>query len=203
MTMQKARIAVFVSGQGTNLRALLAHERSHPDWPVEIVLVVSDKPDCPALAAARFAGVNAVGIRPADFPDKRTFESNVLSVLYAHDVTGIALAGYMRIVGATLLSAFPDRIVNIHPSLLPQFPGKNAVAMALAAGASETGVTIHLVDAGIDTGRIIYQERVSIEPEMTEEALLASVHAVEHRVYPKVLGELARTWTAKTGEELT
>lgn len=117
-----------------------------------------------------------------------------MDALHAHDVTGIALAGYMRILGETLLSAYPDRIVNIHPSLLPLLPGKNAVAAALAADAVETGVTIHLVDEGIDTGRILYQERVPIEAGMTEETLLSSIHAVEHRLYPAVLGDVAKTW---------
>ncbi len=194
MTLRRCRVAVFASGRGSNLQALLQYGQSHPDWPVEIALAFSDRPDCRALEIARSFDVPAVGLRPRDFTDKPAFEATVVDLLRKNRVQGIALAGYMRILGPTLLSAYPDRIVNIHPSLLPLFPGKQAVADALVAGVAETGVTIHWVDAGVDTGSIIRQQRVAITEGMTEEALLERIHAVEHSLYPVVLGEVALQW---------
>jgi phosphoribosylglycinamide formyltransferase-1 len=128
--------------------------------------------------------------RTKEYPDKAAYEADVLRALRAAGTEWVILAGYMRIVGPTLLDAYPDRILNIHPSLLPQFPGRTAVADALAAGVTETGVTVHLVDAGIDTGPVLEQVRVPIDPGMTLEALLERVHAAEHQLYPRVIRRL-------------
>jgi phosphoribosylglycinamide formyltransferase-1 len=194
---ERCPIAVFASGTGSNLEAMLRHQHHNPLWPARVVLVVSDKPGCRACDVARRAGVPVFAERVSAYPDKAAFEAAVLAQLRAHGVAGIALAGYMRIVGPTLLSAYPQRIVNLHPSLLPAFPGRQAVRDALAAGVRETGVTVHYVDEGIDTGPIIAQWRVPVDEGMTEEALLARVHQVEHALYPAVVGELARMWSAE------
>ncbi|GGJ09844.1 phosphoribosylglycinamide formyltransferase [Alicyclobacillus cellulosilyticus] len=189
-TDARVPIAVFVSGNGSNLQALLDVERADPSWPACIRLVVSDVPGCRALARAQAAGVEVFAARPADFPDKASFERAVLAKLRARQVEWLILAGYMRIIGPVLLSAYPNRILNIHPSLLPAFPGRHAVRDALAAGVAETGVTVHFVDEGIDTGPVIAQRRVPVRPGMTEEELLAAIHAVEHQLYPEVIRRL-------------
>jgi phosphoribosylglycinamide formyltransferase 1 len=189
---QKARLAVFVSGSGTNLQALIDKECHRPDWPLTLAAVVSDKPLCRGVARAREAGIAVWAQSPRDFTDKSAFEQAVLAFLDGEAVEWIALAGYMRIVGPTLLSAYAHRIVNIHPSYLPAFPGARAVRDALAAGAAATGVTVHLVDEGVDTGPIVLQEEVEIVPGSSEEALLERIHAVEHRLYSAALEHLIR-----------
>lgn len=185
---EKVSISVFVSGIGSNLTALMTAEQG--GWPARIALVVSDKPECPAVARARLAGVPVYARSPREFTDKSAFEQAILTKLYQYDVRWIFLAGYMRLIGPTLLGAYGGKIVNIHPSLLPAFPGRHAIADALAAGVKETGVTVHYVDEGIDTGKIIAQQRVSIDEGMSEEALTMRIHEAEHQLYPRVVREL-------------
>lgn len=185
----RVRVAVFASGSGTNFAALLQAARA-PNYPAQIACLVTDKPGCGAVERARRAGVDVVAARPAEFVDKAAFEAAVLVELRDRQVEWIALAGYMRLIGPTLLTAYAGRMVNIHPSLLPAFPGRHAVADALAAGVPETGVTVHFVDAGIDTGPVIEQRSVPVDPGMTEAQLLARLHAVEHELYPAVLQRL-------------
>lgn len=189
--VSRAAVAVFASGSGTNFQALL-DAASQPDYPARIACLVTDVPECGAVYRAGQAGVPVFAARPRDFADKAAFERAVLEVLQRHQIEWIALAGYMRLIGPTLLSAYDGRMLNIHPSLLPAFPGRHAIADALAAGAGETGVTVHRVDAGIDTGPIIAQERVPIDPDMSEADLLNRVHQVEHTLYPAVLRRVVR-----------
>ncbi|CAM3907847.1 phosphoribosylglycinamide formyltransferase [Alicyclobacillus pomorum] len=186
----KCRISVFVSGTGTNLQALMDYQQLHPDWPAEIVLVVSDKPRCQAVDRARRAGIPVFANEVKAYPDKAAYEADILRALQEYDVALIVLAGYMRLVGPTLLNAYRNRILNIHPSLLPAFPGRTAVRDALAANVSETGVTVHYVDEGIDTGPIVAQRVVPVEPGMTEADLLERVHAVEHELYPATIAQV-------------
>lgn len=188
----KVPIAVFVSGIGSNLQALMQAESRIDGWPARIALVVSDKPDCPAVAKAKAAGLPVCARLPRDFTDKSAFEQAILTKLYQYNVEWLFLAGYMRLLGPTLLDAYRGKIVNIHPSLLPAFPGKHAIAEAVAAGVKETGVTVHFVDEGIDTGDIIAQQKVAIEPGMTEEDVLKRVHEAEHELYPRVVRQLLR-----------
>ncbi len=188
----KVPIAVFVSGIGSNLQALMQAESRIDGWPARIALVVSDKPDCPAVAKAKAAGLPVCARLPRDFTDKSAFEQAILTKLYQYNVEWLFLAGYMRLLGSTLLDAYRGKIVNIHPSLLPAFPGKHAIAEAVAAGVKETGVTVHFVDEGIDTGDIIAQQKVAIEPGMTEEDMLKRVHEAEHELYPRVVRQLLR-----------
>ncbi|CAM3462159.1 phosphoribosylglycinamide formyltransferase [Hydrogenibacillus schlegelii] len=186
-TEEKVPVAVFASGQGTNARALW---RAQDRCRFRVVTLVSDRPEAPVVAWARAVGLPIWARSPKAFPDKGAYEAAVLSHLRAHDVRWIALAGYMRLVGPTLLEAYPNRIVNVHPSLLPAFPGKDAVRQALDYGVRVTGVTIHLVDAGIDTGPIVAQAALRIRPGEAAETLLERLHRLEHRLYPRTLDRL-------------
>lgn len=174
------RVAVLASGSGTNLQALLDDPRVGP----HVVVVVSDHADAFALERARARGVEAVHVEPAAVPDREAHDRAVLEVLRARDVDVVVLAGYMRMVGSALLGTYAGRMLNVHPALLPSFPGTHSVADALAYGVKVTGVTVHLVDAGMDTGPIVLQEPIPIEPDETWNTLEPRVHAVEHRLLP-------------------
>jgi phosphoribosylglycinamide formyltransferase-1 len=177
--------AVFASGHGSNLERFIEETRA-PGGPVRLALVVSDRPNCRAVALARQADIPLFAFDPRAYPDKAAFEREIVSELRAHNVAWIVLAGYMRLVGPTLLEPFKGRILNVHPSLLPDFPGKDAIGQALRAGARVTGVTIHYVDEGMDTGTPIAQARIAITPTDTSDSLAQRVHAIEHRLYPAV-----------------
>ena len=131
-----------------------------------------------------------MAFEPADFRDKAHYEGVIAEELAKSRVEYLVLAGYMRLIGSTLLQLYPRRIINIHPSLLPHFPGKDAIGRALAAGAAETGVTVHYVDEGIDTGPVIAQERIAVVPGEGRADLEQKIHAVEHRLYPQVLRQI-------------
>jgi phosphoribosylglycinamide formyltransferase-1 len=178
----EARLAVLASGGGTNLQALLDHPVVGP-W---VTLVASDRADAPALERARRRGVEAVVVDPNAYEDRAAHDRGLVELLRSRQVDVVVLAGYMRIVGAALVSAFPGRMLNVHPALLPAFPGTTSVADALAWGVKVTGVTVHLVDEGLDTGAVLRQEPVEVEPR---ETLVARIRAVEHRLLPEVVRE--------------
>jgi len=182
-------IAVFASGNGSNLGALIRAVESG-ELHAQIKLVVSDNPEAYCLERARKARLSCFMFYPHMYPSKAVYEELILRQLRELNVEYIVLAGYMRLIGPTLLAAFPERIINIHPSLLPAFPGKDAIGQALAAGVPRTGVTIHYVDEGMDTGPIIAQWPVAIDPGETRESLAEKIHAVEHELYPRVLQEI-------------
>ncbi|MED1602817.1 phosphoribosylglycinamide formyltransferase [Alkalihalophilus marmarensis] len=186
------RIAVFASGNGTNAQAIIDQAKSGV-LECEVVLVVSDKPNAFALTRAKNAGIDTFSFKPSDFKNKESYESELVQKLKEKNVQLIALAGYMRLIGPTLLQAFEGRIVNIHPSLLPQFPGLDAIGQAMIAGVRETGVTIHLVDSGMDTGPIIAQETVQVDQDDTMETLTKKIQAVEHRLYPATIKEWVKS----------
>jgi phosphoribosylglycinamide formyltransferase-1 len=183
--------AVFASGDGSNLQRFIDLTRAG-DYPGRLALVVSDRPECRAVARAAAAKISVRARDPRAFPDKAAYERTLLLALEAHGVRWLVLAGYMRLLGPTLLEPYRGRIVNVHPSLLPAFPGKDAIGQALRAGAAITGVTVHYVDEGIDTGPAIAQARVAVRPDDTAETLAARVHAVEHGLYPAVVADLLR-----------
>lgn len=185
------RMAVFASGTGSNFEAIVRAARSG-QIPAKVVLLVCDRPGAPVIAKAQATGIPVFVAAPKTFPDKVAYERAVLARLHEKDVTFIALAGYMRLIGPTLLNAYPERIVNIHPSLLPAFPGRNAIARALEAGVKVTGVTIHYVDSGIDSGPIIAQRAVEILEGDTVETLSERIHRVEHVLYPETLARLLK-----------
>ncbi|MBV8394937.1 MAG: phosphoribosylglycinamide formyltransferase [Actinobacteria bacterium] len=173
-------IGVLVSGRGTNLQALL-------DAGLPVVAVASNRRDAPALERARAAGVATATFSIDCHPDRAERDLVMATWLEEHGVELVVLAGYMHLLTKPFLDRFPGRIVNVHPSLLPEFPGAHAIDDALAAGVDETGVTVHLVDEGLDTGPILAQEPVPVEPRDTLEE---RIHAVEHRLYPAVVREL-------------
>ena len=177
------RIAVFASGNGSNFTAIADAIREEELKGATLALLFSDN-------AAAFVLEPTLQLSPQKFPSKAAFEAALLNELAEHSIELIVLAGYMRIVGPTLLAAFPNRIINLHPSLLPSFPGKSGIADAFHYGVKVTGITIHYVDSGIDTGPIIAQEVVRIESEDTLESLEAKIHQLEHRVYPAVIAEI-------------
>ncbi|OCA88594.1 phosphoribosylglycinamide formyltransferase [Bacillus sp. FJAT-27225] len=185
-------IAVFASGNGSNFQALL--DASHNGLlNATIKLLVCDRPGAFAVERARKAGVETFVFSPKEFSSKEEYEAILAKKLKDLQIEWIALAGYMRLIGTVLLSSYEGRIVNIHPSLLPLYPGKDAVGQALADGACNTGVTVHFVDEGMDTGPIIEQIEISIAEQETTESLQAKIQKVEHRLYPTVLQSLVTT----------
>jgi len=181
------RVAVLASGEGTNVQALLDDPVVGP-W---IVMVLSDRADAGALARARARGVGAVHVDPVAFDDRASFDLAVLDLLRAQEIEIVALAGFMRVVGPEIVGAFDGRLVNVHPALLPAFPGASAVADALAWGSKVTGVTVHLVDEEVDHGPIVFQEPVRVEPDDDWDALEARVHEAEHRLLPAAVRAIA------------
>jgi phosphoribosylglycinamide formyltransferase-1 len=173
-------IGVLVSGQGSNLQALI-------DAGLPIAAVASNRNDAYALIRARRAGIPTATFGLACHPDRTERDLVMATWLEEHGVELVVLAGYMHLLTPPFLQRFPERIVNVHPSLLPAFPGAHAIADALAAGVETTGVTVHLVDEGLDTGPVIAQEPVPVEPR---ETLEERIHAVEHRLLPRVVEEL-------------
>jgi phosphoribosylglycinamide formyltransferase 1 len=176
-------IGVLVSGEGTNLQALL-------EAGLPVVAVASNRPDARALARARAAGVATASFALEDYPDRTARDAAMASWLAGRGVDVVVLAGFMHLLTAAFLDRFPDRIVNVHPSLLPAFPGAHAVEEQLAAGVAESGATVHLVDEGVDSGPILRQERVPVVAGDTPESLHERIKRVEHRLLPEVVGEL-------------
>ncbi len=180
------KIAVFASGSGSNFQAIIDVIQAG-QLDANISLLVCDKPGAIAIDRARAAKIPSFVFTAKDYPSKEHFEEEIVAKLKTYGVEFIVLAGYMRLIGPKLLAEYKGRIVNIHPSLLPAFPGKDAIGQALAAKATWSGVTIHFVDEGMDTGPIIIQERVRIDENETRESLQLKVQKSEHKLYPSVL----------------
>lgn len=183
------RIAVFCSGEGTNLQAVIDAVR-RKKLKATLTLVVSDRPRAFALKRAERAGIETAVVRPREYPSRELYEQALLHLLKARRVEAVVLAGFMRILSPTFIRAYRHRILNIHPALLPSFRGMNAVAEALAYGVRLTGVTVHLVDEGVDTGPIVLQESVAVKPADTEKTLHERIHGLEHRLYPQAIALL-------------
>jgi len=182
---KKPKVAVFASGNGSNFQAIL-DAVNKGSLHAEVVAVVTDKPEAYVVQRAKKAGITVLAHRPKDFSSKMQYEDLIREELLTLHVEWLVLAGYMRLIGDTLLMAYPNRILNIHPSLLPSFPGKDAIGQALAHGVKVTGVTVHYVDAGMDTGQIVAQQAVEIEGCDREQAE-QRIHAIEHDLYTKTL----------------
>lgn len=184
-------LAVFASGNGSNFQAIA---KATTDGRIrgKIVVLFCDKADAFAMERAERLGIPAVSFSPKEFDNKASYEQNILRYLKKYHVELIVLAGYMRIIGDTLLDAFPNRIINIHPSLLPAFPGLHGIKDAFDANVVKTGVTVHYIDKGVDTGPVIAQESVIIEKIDTLASLEAKIHQVEHRLYPDVLAKVIK-----------
>jgi formyltetrahydrofolate-dependent phosphoribosylglycinamide formyltransferase len=189
--MTRPRVAVLVSGRGSNMAALLA-AAADPAYPAEIALVLSNRADAAALGHAAARGVPTALVESRAFKgDRAGFEAAMEAELARHGVGIIALAGFMRVLTDGFVARWAGRMINIHPSLLPAFPGLDTHARALAAGVRLHGCTVHLVTAGVDEGPILAQAAVPVWPDDTEASLAARVLAQEHRLYPAVLGWLA------------
>ena len=183
------KIAIFASGNGSNFQAIAeAVEKGLLHASIE--LLVCDHPGAYCTDRAEMLNIPVFAFHPMEYPSKQAFEQEILQHLQAKEVELIVLAGYMRLVGPVLLRAYPNQIINIHPSLLPAFPGKNAVLQALTAGVKVTGVTVHYVDEGMDTGPIIAQRAVSIQKGESIEDIHGKIQQAEHDLYPRIIEHL-------------
>lgn len=193
-------IAVFASGSGTNFQAI--YDAIHAkELDANIALLVCDQPGAYVIERAEAAGIPSFVFKAKEYPSKEAYEKEMSTVLKNSGVEFIVLAGYMRLIGPTLLKEFEGHIVNIHPSLLPDFPGKDAIGQALAAKANWSGVTVHFVDEGMDTGPIIVQERVRLAENETMESLQQKIHSIEHKLYPSILQMLLLRGEVKNDEK--
>jgi len=189
---QKTKVAVLISGRGSNMEALVAAARA-ADCPFEIALVLANKPDAGGLATAAAEGVEALCVDQKPFgKDREAHERAIDAALRERGVQVIALAGYMRILTPFLVDAWEGRMLNIHPSLLPAYPGLDTHARAIAAGDAEAGCTVHLVTAGVDEGPILGQARVPILAGDDDHALADRVLEQEHKLYAATLAEFVR-----------
>jgi phosphoribosylglycinamide formyltransferase-1 len=177
------KFAVFVSGSGTNLQAIIDKVKEGY-IPGEIALVVSDNKDAYALERARRAGIPTFCFNPKDYKSREEYEKIIIEELEKRGVEFIVLAGFMRVLTPFFVRRYKNRILNIHPALLPSFPGTHGVRDALNYGVKVTGVTVHFVDEGVDTGPIILQEAEKVRDDDTEESLHQRLHKIEHRLYP-------------------
>jgi phosphoribosylglycinamide formyltransferase 1 len=179
-------VGVLVSGRGSNLQALL-DACAAPEFPARVVVVISDREHAPALQRARAAGIEAVWINPKDFATRESFDLTLVRELEKRQVGLVCNAGFMRILSPVYVQAFAGRALNIHPSLLPAFPGLHAQRQALEHGAKVAGCTVHFVDEAVDAGPIVLQAAVPVEPDDTEETLSARILKEEHRIYPNAV----------------
>src|SRR5262245_58524353 len=188
--MTRKRVVVLISGRGSNMQALIDAEQD----AYEVVLVVSNVPDAPGLDRARAEGVEAIALDHKPYGKNReAFERDLDALLIQRNIQIVALAGFMRVLTPFFVRAWKGRLVNIHPSLLPKYPGLDTHARALAAGDAEHGCTVHLVVEDVDSGEILGQARMPILPGDTPETLAERVLALEHELYPKCLAGLARS----------
>ncbi len=182
-------LAVFCSGQGANLQAIL-HAIRAGRLKAKVSVVVSDQPSAHALARALHAGVPSVVVDPRGYSSREKLDRALSRIADRFQSRLIVLAGFMRVLSPWFVRRYRQRILNIHPALLPSFPGTHAVRDALRRGVKVTGVTVHFVDEQVDHGPIIAQEAVAVRPEDTEETLLRRIHRVEHRLYPQVIQQV-------------
>ena len=187
--MSAFRIVVLASGSGTNLQAIL--DKLHGQGLVEVVAVGSDKAEAGALTRGRLAGIGTSVFPTAEYEDRAARDAAMGDWIESRRADLVVLAGYMQLLSAAFVARFRNRVVNIHPALLPAFPGLDAIGQALAAGVETTGVSVHFVDEGVDTGPVIAQREVPVPPGVGRAELEAAVHAVEHELYPEAIRMIA------------
>jgi len=180
-------IAVLVSGRGSNLQAIIDNIENGTIPDASVSLVISDIKDAYAMERSKNHGIDAIFVDPASYPDKAGFESKILQFLKEYNIGLVLLAGYMRIVGPVLLDQFKGMMINIHPALLPSFPGLHAQAQAFDKGVKVSGCTVHFVDEGVDTGPIIIQKCVPVLEDDTRETLASRILEQEHRIFPEAV----------------
>ncbi len=199
MTNRLARIVVLISGEGS-IMAALASACEDPEFGASVAAVVADRAEARGLTWAAEAGLPTAIVAPKDFPDRLTWDVAVARTVAAFDPDLVVCAGFMRLLGEPVLRAFPCKIVNTHPALLPAFPGAHAVKDALAAGVKVTGCTVMIVDEGIDTGPILAQRAVEVREDDTEPALHERIKAAEKELVVATIGTMVRSgWTVKGG----
>jgi phosphoribosylglycinamide formyltransferase-1 len=184
-------VGVLCSGSGTNLQSLIDKSAKGELGPARIAVVGVNVPDCAALARARAAALPTFVIDHRDYKTRATFDQAVLAALRSHQVDLLVLAGFMRVLGDEVIAAFPHRVVNIHPTLLPAFPGVHAHKQTYDYGVKVAGCTVHFVDAGVDTGPVIAQAAVHVQDDDDEEAMRARILVEEHRLLPAVVRAIA------------
>lgn len=199
--MNKFRIAVLASGSGTNLQSIIDQQQSGA-LDIEIALVISNNPSAGALERAQRAGINSLCINHRAFTSRHDFDLALVAALQNAAVDLVVLAGFMRIISEVMLNAFPERIINIHPALLPAFPGLHVQQQALDYGARFSGCTVHFVDGGVDTGPIIVQAVVPVLPEDTAETLASRILEQEHRIYPQAIQWIAEGKVSISGRKV-
>jgi phosphoribosylglycinamide formyltransferase-1 len=187
--MRDFRLVVLASGTGSNLQAIL--DRVHGRDGIEVVGVGSDKPGAMALERAHAAGVETATFPRDAYPDREARDAAMAEWIGLLEADLVALAGYMQLLSADFVAHFRNRIVNVHPALLPAFPGLDAIGQALEAGVEVTGVTVHFVDEGVDTGPTIVQREVPVPPDRDRAVLEEAIHAVEHELYPEAIRTIA------------
>ena len=185
----KLKVGVLVSGSGTNLQAII--DAANEGLPVEVVLVVSSRPDAYGIERAKAAGIPTLVLNHDVYADPQAADKRIADALVEAGAQYVVMAGYMRKVTPVLLNAFPDRVLNLHPALLPSFKGAHAIDDAWNAGVKVTGVTVHLANEDYDTGPIVAQEPVAVLEDDDLDSLEARIHQVEHELYPRVLGWIA------------
>jgi phosphoribosylglycinamide formyltransferase 1 len=195
VTALTRRLAVLISGRGSNLQSILDAIAART-LDATVAVVISNRGDAAGLHRAREAGVETICVLPKDYPSRDDCDRAIVDILRAREVGLVCLAGYMRILGRPLLQAFEHRILNIHPSLLPSFPGLDAQRQALEYGVGITGATVHLVTDGLDDGPIVAQRAVPVFADDSVETLAARILVEEHRIYPEAIGlVLAGGWS--------
>ncbi len=184
--MSNMKIAVLASGSGSNLQALIDSIKDGA-LPAEIALVISNNPEAFALERAKREGIESRVVQVSDFDSRENYDEELIKIIKEYNVELVILAGYMLICSKPFVEEFYGKLINLHPSMLPEFPGADAIGDALRSGAKVTGVTVHFVDEGCDSGPIIFQEEVVIKEDDTEEKLAERIHAVEHKILPKAV----------------
>lgn len=192
------RIVVLISGQGSNLQALIDAEQGNQLHGGHIVAVISNRPDAFGLERARRAGIPTEVLSHKDFPERADFDAALMARVDAHRPDLVVLAGFMRILTPAFVHHYAGRLINIHPSLLPKYPGMNTHARVIEAGEVEHGATVHFVTEGVDEGPIILQGRVPVLPDDTPETLQQRVHAIEHKIYPEAVRMLCAQRSSPT-----
>ena len=180
------KLGVLISGKGTNLQSLIDHI-SNGLLQAEIAVVISNMPDAPGLTRAHKAKIPTVVVSHEIYENRKVYDRELLDQLKRFEVEWVALAGFMRILGTEFLAHYNNRVLNIHPSLLPKYPGLLAIQKACNNSEAFTGVTVHYVNEGVDAGKIILQEKVPIDPKDSLDSLKEKIHKVEHQIYPKAI----------------
>lgn len=187
---RKARLGILISGRGSNMESLI-RACAAPDYPATPAVVISNKASAPGLEKAALAGIPTAVVSPKEYPNRIDFEKQIQEILLNHKVDIVCLAGFMRVLGQTLVEYWSDRIINIHPSLLPDYPGLNTYQRALDDKKAESGCSVHLVTADLDAGPVLVQRRVPILPGDTAETLAARILEQEHIAYPEAVRMVA------------